>query len=413
MQKSYMRVCVSVLAAFGLQGAFAVTGTATINCTEQDIGGGKKELTCTLGSVKFVVPNTLSLPNSSNGNQFDLTTASTGFTCNPTVTGVAGGSQQTSTFTSNCTGNSPPTTFTWSWLDAAAASAAQATIANPSTQDTSATLTLGSNVASLGVRLTACTSAGVGCQNFDRAIANTTLVLTPTNCSLTGVPSGNAVAENASVQLNVAGCQNLQAGVTYTWRFNGQSVGTSLPLSHTPFPAGSTATSGIYILSVCNPNSTTTVGCMTVPNANGLTITKTSTSGGELALCPAGAAIDGTIDLSQEASKVFFGYTSSGNAPLVYRVIVPPTLPGGDTNAAIAWNSSPGAAVGKTIQISRDQACGTVGAATLGTTWSSGQRLVFYRTSQTPYFSPGSTWYVSVTSPNCTADCNVKLEIVR
>jgi hypothetical protein len=393
--------------------AFAVTGTATITCNEQSIAGGKKELTCALGEVKFVVPNTVSLPSSANGNSFDLTSQSSGFTCNPTVTGVPGGSQQSSTFTANCSGNTPPTTFTWAPIDTAAATAASLSILNASAQDTSATLTLGTNVASLGIRLTACVSAGVSCQNFDRAIANTSLVLTPTGCALTGVPT-TPISEQGSLSLGVTGCQNLQSPISYTWRYNGVNVGSGASLSHIPFPSGSTATSGVYSLTVCNPNGNATVGCMTVPNANGATVTKASTSGGELALCPGGARVEGQIDFGRESSKLFTVYgVDNGNVPIVFRVIVPNPTPAGEVSARLTWNSSNGASTGKTVTISRNQACGTVGASTLGTTWDAGSRNVTYRSSTTPYFDAGSVWYVMMTSPGCTANCNFNLEIFK
>lgn len=406
------RVC--AIAMFLLSGsAYAVTGTATINCTEQAVSGGKKELTCALGEVKFIVPNTLALPTSTSGATFDLTTQSTGFTCNPTVTGVAGGSQQTSTFTANCSGNTPPTTFSWLPLDTVAATAASLAIANASAQDTTATLTLGTNVASLGIRLTACQSAGVGCQNFDRAISNTSIVLTPTGCTLTGVPS-SAVAALASVSLGVSGCQNLQSPTTYTWRYNGGNVGAAAALSHVPFPTGSTATTGVYSLLVCNPNSTANVGCMTVPNANGVTVTKASTIGGELSLCPSGSRIDGSIEFARESSKLFSVYSNdSGDIPVVFKIIVPNPTPAGETSARLTWNSSIGAATGKTIKISRDQACGTVGASILGTTWDAGSKNITYRSNTVPYLDAGSVWYVSVTSPGCTANCNFNLEIFK
>jgi hypothetical protein len=395
--------------------ANAVTGTATINCTEQTIAGGKKELTCALGEVKFVVPNTVSLPSSANGNSFDLTTQSSGFTCNPTVTGVAGGSQQTSTFTANCSGNTPPTTFSWSAIDSAAATAASLSIANSAAQDTSATLTLGTSVASLGIRLTACLSAGVGCQNFDRSIANTSLVLTPTGCALTGVPGAAGVAEQASVSLGVSGCQNLQSPTSYTWRYNGTTVGSGASLSHVPFPTGTTATTGVYSLTVCNPNGNASVGCMTVPSPNGVTVTKSVLAPGELALCPVGTpAIQGEIDFSKDSSRLFSQYgVDNGDIPVVFRVRVPNPTPAGETAAQLVWNSSIGVATGKTVKISRNQACGTVGAATLGTTWSTGVKNVNYRSSTIPYFDAGSVWYVMVTSPGCTANCNFNLEIFR
>jgi hypothetical protein len=409
------QVC-AVVVGLWCGSTFAVTGTATINCTEQNIANGKKELTCALGEVKFVVPNTVSLPSSANGNSFDLTTQSSGFTCNPTVTGVAGGSQQTSTFTANCSGNTPPTTFAWSALDATAATAASLSIANSAVQDTTATLTLGTNVASLGIRLTACQSAGVGCQNFDRAVTNTSLVLTPTNCALTGVPSA-AVSEQASLSLGVTGCQNLQSPTSYTWRYNGASIGSGASVSHIPFPTGTSATSGVYSLVVCNPNGNTSAGCMTVPNANGVTVTKAQSSGGELALCPSGARIEGQIDLGREGSKLFSVYSvDNGDVPIVFRVIVPNPTPAGETQARLTWNSSIGAAAGKTIKISRNQACGTVGASTLGTTWSSGARNVNYTTGPSallPYFDAGSVWYVMVTTPACTQNCNFNLEIFK
>ncbi|MGL4232261.1 MAG: hypothetical protein ACRCWJ_12920 [Casimicrobium sp.] len=405
---------------FFLNVSEAVTGTATIECVEQDIGNGKKELTCNLGAVKFVVPNSLSLPPSVSGNQFDLTASSTGFACNPTVSGVAGGTQQQSTFTANCTGSSAPTVFTWAAIDPTAAAAASLNIQNPSAQNTTASLTLGAAVSSLGIRFTACTTQGVGCQTFDRSIANTSIVQTPSGCSITGVPT-SAVAENANVNLGVSGCQNLQGSPTYTWRYNGgNSIGSATTLSHVPFPSSSSAASGSYTLTVCNPNGNATTGCATFPNANGVTVNKAS-SGGELALCPAGTVFgivsadgaQGVIDFGRESSKLFRGVTDSGDIPVVFRVTVPNPTPSGETEARLTWNSSIGASTGKTVKISRNQACGSVGAATLGSTWDSGARNVTYRASSVPYFDAGSVWYVMVTSPGCTANCNFNLEIFK
>jgi hypothetical protein len=402
------------IAAMLSSSAFAVTGTATLNCTEQDAGGGKKEITCALGTLKFIVPNTISLPSASNGNQFDLTTSASGFTCNPTVSGVSGGSQQISTFTGNCTGASPPTVFTWGAIDSTAATAAALSIANATEQSTTATLTLGSNVASLGIRLSACQSAGVGCQSFDRSIVNTSLVVTPTACTLTGVPT-SSISEGASISLGVTSCQNLQGLPTYSWRFNGALVGgnASTLSQHVPFPVGVAATSGVYTLTVCNPNGNATVGCMTVPNSNGVTVNKATTTGGELSLCPSGTVIDGSIDLGRESSRLFQSNTGSGDIPVVFKVIVPNPTPAGEVSARFTWNSSIGASTGKTLKISRNQACGTVGESTLGSVWSEGAKNVTYRSSGTPYFDAGSTWYVMVTSPGCTQNCNFNLEIFK
>ncbi len=414
----------ALLAAFVFGGAQAhaqssVTGTANVTCTEASIGNNKKELTCTFAPVKLIVPSSLSLPGSANGNSFDLT-ASSSFSCAPTASAVPSGSVQTSNLAANCTGAAAPGDITWAATSSTAGAAVSLQIANPKATTTTASLNFPSTTNALALTLTACQSVGVGCQSYSTSIANSTAIVTPTGCQLTGAPT-SSVAIAASVNLGVSSCQGLQAGATYDWLYNNASVGSATTLSHVPFPTGGTATSGVYLLRVCNPGGTVSAGCMSVPNANGLTVTRTAQSGGsELSLCDqqfgtGAVTIQGTMNFGTENIKGFQGYTSNGNVPAVYRVIVPNPTPANDVSARIVWNSSIGASTTKVVKISRDQACGTVGANTLGDLFDAGGKAVRYSTSATtpPYFDAGSTWYVMISSPGCTDNCNFNLEFYR
>jgi hypothetical protein len=419
-----MRIVLRVGASLAVAGMFmltsvatAATGTATITCEEGPVVSGKKELTCRFDPIKLVVPSTLSLPAAGSGNTFDLTTSSSGFSCAPTASSVPSGSVQISNLAANCTGATAPGDVTWAAVSATAASAVSLQIADTKALTTTASLNFPATTTSLALTLTACTSAGVGCQSYSTSIANSTALVTPTACALTGIPSSQ-VSEAAALNLGVTGCQGLQSGASYEWRYNGATVGQSASLNHTPFPTGSTLTTGSYVLRVCNPGATTTAGCMSVPNTNGATVTKATTSGGELALCPAGTTIVGTADLSASNTNSITSvtiYTDNGNVPQVLRVRVPSPTPPGDVSARVVWNSSIGASTAKTVTISRDQACGTVGAATLGSTIDAGGRSVRYSTGATtlPYFDAGSTWYIMLTSPGCTSYCNANLEVYR
>jgi hypothetical protein len=360
------------------------------------------------------VPNTLALPPAANGATFDLTSASSGaYVCAPSASGVAGGASGVSSIAANCTGTLPGD-YTW----VAGSGAPAMVFADAKSSSTTATLTIPATSASAALNLTVCPSAGVttGCQTFSTSITNSTYVGAPTSCVITGL-SATQIRSGASVNLGVTGCAGLQAGATYSWLFNAANVGSAATLSHVPFPANSTATSGTYVLRVCNPSSPSAV-CRDFPSTNGTTVTLLTDIGNPLAACAVGSSIIGTIDLSRDTfiqQGVING--DNGAASGVLKVIVPNPTPVGDAAAYVNWNSSIGNPTGKNVLVSKDAACVTNGSTSQllanGSFDAGGTNLRYTSTSLTlPYLNPG-IWYIAISSPGCTDKCNFNFEFKR
>jgi hypothetical protein len=405
---------VAVIACSAPQVLAQVVGNTSVTCSEAAVAGGKKELTCTFAPIKLIVPNTLTLPTSANGATFDLTSGSSGaYVCAPSASAVAGGASAVSNIAANCTGTLPGD-YTW----AAGSGAPAMVFGDAKASSTTATLTIPATSASAALNLTVCPTAGAttGCQTFSTTIANSTYVGAPTGCAITGLTS-TQIRSGASVNLGVTGCSGLQTGATYNWLYNAASVGTATTLSHIPFPAGSSATSGTYVLRVCNPSSPT-AACRDFPSANGTTVTLFTDNGNPLAACAAGSSIIGTIDLSKETFfQLGVAMGDNGAASGVLRVIVPNPTPVGDAAAYVNWNSSIGNPTGKNVLVSKDAACVTNGPTSQslanGSFDAGGTNLRYTSTSLTlPYLNPG-TWYIAISSPGCVDKCNFNFEFKR